>query len=667
MPAPTAPLLIFFYYCSFFLSFACSATSSGDISAILPNDAASLLAFKSSADLDQTLLYSLTERFDFCQWRGVKCAQGRVVRFVLQSSGLRGSFAAGTLSRLDQLGVLSLQDNSLSGPLPDLSALSNLKSLFLGRNSFSGPFPVSVVSLHRLMVLDLSFNNFSGLIPPALTRLDRLDTLRLEWNRFTGPLPPLNQALLHSFNVSVNNLTGLVPATASLSRFGSSSFSGNPGLCGEIVNRACRSGEPFFGVAPASGIPSVSAPLGQNAESHGAATVVGVSPRLGSQKKQKKTGVVLGFTVVVLVLISAVAIIVSLVKGRRNDNSSETRSVHQKKPSAVDPERIQATPPLVDPPVKKPETEANGKVEDASRVQRRSRILVFSTGEPELYTLEQLMRASAELLGRGSIGTTYKAVLDNQLIVTVKRLDANKTAATGEEVFQGHMEAVGLLRHPNLVPVRAYFQAKGERLVIFDYMPNGSLYNLIHGSRSARSKPLHWTSCLKITEDVAQGLGYIHQSSRLIHGNIKSSNILLGPDFEACLTDYSLSTLAPEGSVHDNEDPDSWARRAPETRKSVLQAGPRSDVYAFGVLVMELLTGRHPSQHPYLSLPEMLGWVQAVREDHDGGAKDPRLGMLVEVAAVCRSVSPEQRPTMWQVLKMIQEIKKSVNASDSTA
>lgn len=91
------------------------------------------------------------------------------------------------------------------------------------------------------------------------------------------------------------------------------------------------------------------------------------------------------------------------------------------------------------------------------------------------------MRASAELLGRGTIGTTYKAVLDNQLIVTVKRLDANKTAATGEEAFEQHMEAVGGLRHPNLVPVRAYFQAKGERLVIFDYMPNGSLYNLIHG------------------------------------------------------------------------------------------------------------------------------------------------------------------------------------------
>lgn len=91
------------------------------------------------------------------------------------------------------------------------------------------------------------------------------------------------------------------------------------------------------------------------------------------------------------------------------------------------------------------------------------------------------MRASAELLGRGTMGTTYKAVLDNHLIMTVKRLDSSKTAAIGEEAFERHMDAVGVLRHPNLVPLRAHFQAQGERLVVFDYQPNGSLHNLIHG------------------------------------------------------------------------------------------------------------------------------------------------------------------------------------------
>nr|GEW68673.1 probable inactive receptor kinase At5g67200 [Tanacetum cinerariifolium] len=163
------------------------------------------------------------------------------------------------------------------------------------------------------------------------------------------------------------------------------------------------------------------------------------------------------------------------------------------------------------------------KMELPQQHREKSGNLIFCEGEAAMYGLEQLMSASAELLGRGTIGTTYKAVMGNQLIVTVKRLDAGKTAITSGEAFEKHLEAVGGLRHPNLVPVRAYFQAKQERLVIYDYQPNGSLFNLIHGSRSAKAKPLHWTSCLKIAEDIALGLAYIHQASRLIHNNLKSS------------------------------------------------------------------------------------------------------------------------------------------------
>lgn len=111
----------------------------------------------------------------------------------------------------------------------------------------------------------------------------------------------------------------------------------------------------------------------------------------------------------------------------------------------------------------------------------RSGSLVFCAGEAQVYTLDQLMRASAELLGRGTIGTTYKAVLDNRLIVTVKRLDSGKLAGNSVEIFEQHMESVGGLRHPNLVPLRAHFQAREERLLIYDYQPNGSLFSLIHG------------------------------------------------------------------------------------------------------------------------------------------------------------------------------------------
>ncbi|KAL5819668.1 hypothetical protein ACOSQ4_023510 [Xanthoceras sorbifolium] len=653
------PLLVLL----FFASSTTTAQYPPVVNSLLPSDAVSLLSFKSKADLNNKLLYALNERFDYCQWQGVKCAQGRVVRVVLQSFGLRGIFPPNTLTRLDQLRVLSLTNNSLAGPIPDLSPLFNLKSLFLNHNSFSGTFPFSILSLHRLTALDLSYNNLTGLIPVELTGLDRLYSLKLEWNRFNGTLPPLNQSLLLVFNVSGNNLTGAIPVTPTLSRFDTSAFGLNPNLCGEIINKACDSRSPFFESPNATSPPTT--PVGLSAQSQGIVVLHPPSPR----NNHKKATLILGFSIGVAVLVSSLFCIFLLVRRNGGErNSKETTTASSDTPSNITYPEPESSRNVIRVEENKfqVETKANKiQVEETppQTMIKKSGSLVFCAGESELYTLEQLMRASAELLGRGTVGTTYKAVLDNQLIVTVKRLDASKTAITSSEIFEQHLDAVGGLRHPNLVPIRAYFQAKGERLVIYDYQPNGSLFNLIHGSRSTRAKPLHWTSCLKIAEDVAQGLTYIHQASRLIHGNLKSSNVLLGAEFEACITDYCLSILADSSSS--TEDPDSAACKAPETRKSRRRGTSKSDVYAFGVLLLELLTGKHPSQHPFLAPHDMLEWVRAARDDN--GREETRLGMLTEVASVCSLTSPEQRPAMWQVLKMIREIKESAMTEDNAS
>ncbi|XP_062102661.1 probable inactive receptor kinase At5g67200 [Humulus lupulus] len=648
MPVLTHALLFTLFFCSS----AAAASFSDDVdpnlpfqtTLVRPSDAVSLIVFKSKADLDNKLLYLLNERFDYCQWQGVKCAQGRVVRLVLQGFGLRGVFTPDSLGRLDQLRVLSLKNNSISGPVPDLSGLTNLKSLFLDRNSFSGSFPPSILTLHRLLTLDLSRNNFTGPIPVGIVKLDRLNSLRLEWNRFNGTLPPLNQSLLLVFNVSGNNLTGPIPLTPALSRFKASSFLWNDaGLCGEILNKVCNSRAPFFDSANATSPSATQQPLVQSAES----SVGGVVLSPSSPVNHKKTGLILGLSIGSAFVMVIVLGLFSFARAHKSTMAASSSPSPEPGASHIETPQVREITNL---PSK------TKTIEEIKRVHKSGN-LVFSAGEAQLYSLDQLMRASAELLGRGTIGTTYKAVLDNQLIVTVKRLDAVKTAVTGSEAFERHMDTVGGLRHPNLVPVRAFFQAKGERLIIFDYHPNGSLFNLIHGSRSTRAKPLHWTSCLKIAEDVAQGLAYIHQVSRLIHGNLKSSNVLLGPDFEACLTDYSLSILADSSA---NDDPDSAGYKAPETRKSSRRATSKSDVYAFGILLLELLTGKHPSQHPFLLPTDVQDWVRAMRDDDVG--EDGQLGMLTEVACICSLTSPEQRPAMWQVLKMIQEIKDSVSS-----
>ncbi|KAF5747014.1 Leucine-rich repeat protein kinase family protein isoform 1 [Tripterygium wilfordii] len=657
-PAMATPLLrwLFFHYSILVLSTISlivvdSASPGGSLNLLEPSDADALLAFKSKADLHDGIRFSHRTSFHFCQWQGVLCQQHAVVRLVIENLDLGGVFASDTLTRLGQLRVLSLQNNSLTGPIPNLSGFVNLKSLFLDHNSFTGTLPPSVLSLHRLRTLDVSYNNLTGPLPALLTSLDRIYYLRLEWNRFNGTVPPLNQSSLEIFNVSGNNLSGTVPVTPTLLRFGVSSFSMNPGLCGEIINIECNPSPPFFNPSvSATAPPPKSLALGQTAELHG----VDLSRR--SPEKRRRTAVIIGFSTGVFVLIGSLFCFVFAIKKQRKQNQEKESS------TALVANDAAATAEAAVAIQAEQENELEEKVKRVQGLQlEKSGSLMFCAGEAQLYTLEHLMRASAEFLGRGTIGTTYKAVLDNRLIVSVKRLDANKLAGTSKETFQSHMESVGGLRHPNLVPLRAYFQAREERLLIYDYQPNGSLFSLMHGSKSTRARPLHWTSCLKIAEDIAQGLSYIHQAWRLVHGNLKSSNVLLGPDFEACVVDYCLAALA----VSDNDVPEAAASsyKAPETRNSNHQATAKSDVYSYGVLLLELLTGKTPSQHPHLVPEEMVSWVRAGRGD-DGG-DDDRLVMLIEVAVACSLTSPEQRPTMWQVLKMLQEIKEAVAMEDS--
>ncbi|KAL9313034.1 hypothetical protein ACSQ67_018486 [Phaseolus vulgaris] len=582
-------------------------------------DASALLAFKLKADVNNHLDFSPS----------------------------RAAFASalGPASNAT-LRVLSLQNNSLTGTIPDLTSLFNLKSLFLDNNQFTGSLPPSLFSLHRLRNLDFSHNNLSGPISAAFTNLDRLHTLRLSFNDFSGSIPPFNQSSLRILEISGNNLSGAIPVTPTLFRFPPSSFAFNPNLCGEIIRVQCSPAKPFFGSTPPP-----TAAIGQSAQVHGVNGIIG-QPYV--KKRHDRRAVIIGFSAGVFVLVCSLACFAAAVRKQRSRCNKDQRSGMM----AGD---VAATAEAAAVMRMEMERELEEKVKRAEVAKSGS--LVFCAGEAHVYTLDQLMKGSAELLGRGCLGTTYKAALDNRLMVTVKRLDAGKMAAHAtKEVFERHMESVGALRHPNLVPLRAYFQAKQERLIIYDFQPNGSLFSLIHGSRSSRARPLHWTSCLKIAEDVAQGLAFIHQAWRLVHGNLKSSNVLLGPDFEACITDYCLSVLTNPSTF--DEDGDSAAYRAPETRNPNHQPTHKSDVYAYGILLLELLTGKFPSELPFMVPGEMSSWVRSIRDDN--GGEDSRMDMLLQVATTCSLTSPEQRPTMWQVLKMLQEIKEIVLLEDTT-
>lgn len=385
----------------------------------------------------------------------MKCSQGRVVRFILNSFSLRGILAPNTLTNLDQLRVLSLRNNSLSGPIPDLSGLVNLKTLLLDHNLFSGAFPLSVLALHRLHILGLASNNLSGEIPVELNKLDRLKYLRLEFNHFNGTLPPLNQSSLSIFNVSGNNVTGEIPVTVALSRFNISSFLLNPSLCGKILNKTCHSNASTLINSPAASPPSQ----------------VTVSAPLSAKKQTNKIGVILALLIGALVLVAASLSIIACYKNQRRQQIEDKIANF-----TAETENTNVT------------ESSNVMQSSSSELQnhghRKSGNLIFCNNEAPLCNMDQLMGASAELLGRGTIGITYKAVMYNQVTVTVKRLDAVKTANTRDEVLERHMGTVGTLRHPNLVPVKGYSQGSQEKLIVYEFQPNGSLFNLIYGKLS---------------------------------------------------------------------------------------------------------------------------------------------------------------------------------------
>lgn len=608
-------------------------------------DGETLLALKSWIDPSNSLQWRGS---DFCKWQGVKeCMRGRVTKLVLEHLNLNGTLDEKSLTQLDQLRVLSFKENSLSGQIPDLSGLINLKSLFLNNNNFSGDFPSSLSGLHRLKVIVLAGNQISGQIPASLLKLQRLYILYLQDNRLTGKIPPLNQTSLRFFNVSNNQLSGEIPLTPALVRFNQSSFSKNLELCGEQVNSPCPR-------SPAISPESPTVPTPSSSSKH--------------SNRTKRIKIIAGSVGGGVLLICLILLCVSYRRMRRK--TVEGRS----KGKAVGA-------------VGSPEAANGGGGGGGGNNERKQGgfswegeglgSLVFcGPGDQQMsYSLEDLLKASAETLGRGTMGSTYKAVMESGFIVTVKRLKDARYPRLEE--FRAQMELLGRLRHPNLVPLRAYFQAKEERLLVYDYFPNGSLFSLIHGSRtSGGGKPLHWTSCLKIGEDLATGLLYIHQNPGLTHGNLKSSNVLLGSDFESCLTDYGLTTFRDPDTVEESSA-SSLFYRAPECRDIRKPSTQQADVYSFGVILLELLTGKTPFQDLVQEHgSDIPRWVRSVREEETESGDDPasgnetseeKLGALLNIAMACVSLSPENRPVMREVLRMIKETRAEAQVSSNSS
>ncbi|KAI5677521.1 hypothetical protein M9H77_08471 [Catharanthus roseus] len=651
-----AKLKLRFTLCFLFQSFFFNINASQN------PDLASLLAFKSSSDPSGSLL-NWNSSTNPCSWPGVSCLHNRVTRLVLEGLQLKGSFEP--LTSLTNLRVLSLKYNSFSGAIPDLSKLTSLKLLFLSHNDFSGGFPESITSLSRLYRLDLSFNNFSGELPAGqVNRMTHLLTLRLEGNGFSGQISGLNIQNLQDFNVSGNRLSGQIPS--SLSAFPESAFSQNFMLCGTpLPSCATVRSDP---TRPGSSAGAIASPLGPGASPSTVSSTPTAVPENGSPTKPGKNhhsgankmstvaiiGIILGD-----ILVLAVASLLLYCYFWRN----YAKKMGQKSGSQVE-KIVYSSSPY---PTSTQPTFERGK-------------MVFFEGAKR-FELEDLLRASAEMLGKGGFGTAYKAILDDGNVVAVKRL--KEVSLNGKKDFEQQMEVLGRLKHPNLVSLKAYYFARDEKLLVYDYMPNGNLFWLLHGNRGPGRTPLDWTTRLKIAAGAARGLAFIHNSCKslkLTHGNIKSTNVLIDKSGNARLSDFGLSAFALPSA------PKSNGYRAPEAVLDSRKITQKSDVYSFGVLLLELLTGKCPSVvnnggpgTGYAGVLDLPRWVQSVvREEWTAEVFDLELMRykdieeemvgLLQIAMACSSASPDQRPKMNHVIKMIDELRGvEVSPSHETA
>ncbi|KAG6524902.1 hypothetical protein ZIOFF_014847 [Zingiber officinale] len=297
--------------------------------------------------------------------------------------------------------------------------------------------------------------------------------------------------------------------------------------------------------------------------------------------------------------------------------------------------------------------------------------------EVPLLSLEELNEktdnfGSKSLVGEGSYGRVYFAVLEDGKQVAVKKLDSSSEDNTSEFLTQVSM--VSRMKHENFVEMLGYCVDGNMRLMVYEFATMGSLHDVLHGRKGVQgAQPgpvLDWTQRVRIAVDAAKGLEYLHEKVQpsIIHRDIRSSNVLLFEDFRAKIADFNLSNQAPDmaARLHSTRVLGTFGYHAPEYAMTG-QLTQKSDVYSFGVVLLELLTGRKPVDH---TMPRgqqsLVTWVgQAtprLSEDKVKQCVDPRLkgdyppkgvAKLAAVAALCVQYEAEFRPNMGIVVKAL--------------
>nr|APU94866.1 leucine-rich repeat receptor-like protein kinase [Pohlia nutans] len=537
------------------------------------------------------------------------------------------------------LSYWQLSNNSFVGPIPVPVPLqtSNLSCLFLSRNEFSGSIPANFSHV-PFYNIDLRHNQISGSIPDIFEALaPTLQSLQLSYNNLSGPLPSsLNKlSFLSSYNFSGNpELEGPVPYNASFRNFDPSAYLNDTKLCRwrdatqiQIAQdmRFCSTLPPGPGELPRSSQSGFAKHLVL------ACTLIGV------------------FGGILLFLVVGSLFLLFL----------KCRKLHLlgRKQAAV----------FMD-------VDSDCRLYDhASPMHLYIPVKCFQDSPLRALTYSDLVLAtdnfsSAKIIGDGGFGMVYKAKLADGTTVAIKKLVLD--GAQGDREFQAEMETLGLITHTNLVPLLGYCCRLRERLLVYKCLSNGSLDDWLYESEE-RAAMLSWPLRLRIAAGIAQGLAFLHHQCTplIIHRDMKTSNILLDENFDACLTDFGLARLMDLQMTHVSTVVAGTPGYVPPEYGETWRATAKGDVYSFGVVMLELASGKRPIGPEFHSMEggNLVAWVTTLlRSRRHREVYDPvvvRTGdsesiwQFLSLAVSCTSTDARLRPSMLHVTATLQELK----------
>ncbi|KAF5451912.1 hypothetical protein F2P56_026966 [Juglans regia] len=308
-----------------------------------------------------------------------------------------------------------------------------------------------------------------------------------------------------------------------------------------------------------------------------------------------------------------------------------------------------------------------GWMGDNGSANKELRGIDLQTG---LFTLRQIRAATenfnpANKLGEGGFGSVYKGVLSDGTVIAVKQLSSK--SKQGNREFVNEIGMISALQHPNLVKLYGCCIEGNQLLLIYEYMENNCLSRALFGKDTIRRLKLDWPTRQKICIGIARGLAYLHEESRLkiVHRDIKTSNVLLDEDYNAKISDFGLAKLTEDDKTHiSTRVAGTIGYMAPEYAMRGYLTN-KVDVYSFGVVALEIASGKSNTNYrPKEEFVYLLDWAYVLQERGSLlELVDPELGLeysseeavvMLNVALLCTNASPTLRPTMSQVVSMLE-------------